>query len=164
VIEGPDSSGDPTDGTAADEGDRGRAFSEESSERDVGGRDRAGASSPASSAHQDLGDQPDVPSASTQGGQPGAQQEPGQQPLPELDVPELPKTPVKDISNPAHVRGALAFRLFWLFAVTAVAGLALNAFLDSSAAANVNTWLERLLPAELGVFGSAIGFYYGASR
>ena len=61
-----------------------------------------------------------------------------------------------------RVRSRLAYLLFWLFAVTVVAGIALNSFLDPEAASQLNDWLERLLPAEVGVFGSALGFYYGS--
>jgi hypothetical protein len=72
--------------------------------------------------------------------------------------------PFSTVANIDHVRGRLALNLFWLFAATAVGGILLTALIDPDSARQLNVWLDRLLPAQVGVLGSVLGFYYGTRR
>jgi hypothetical protein len=64
-----------------------------------------------------------------------------------------------------QVRSKVAFMLLYIFAGTiALTFLVLffNIFLkDSSTWTNVKDWIEAILPAETGLLGSAVGFYFG---
>ena len=82
----------------------------------------------------------------------------------ELTVGDDLSPPFRKATDPDSVRARLAEYLFYLFAATIAVGTLLIAFLDDSAANRVADWLTRLLPAELGVLGSAVGFYFGSKH
>lgn len=60
-----------------------------------------------------------------------------------------------------QVRGRLAVALTALFAITVVAALATAIFGSARAYKQAVDILRDLLPAELAILGSALGFYFG---
>jgi hypothetical protein len=65
---------------------------------------------------------------------------------------------VKDV----QVRGMLAGALIAIFALTIMAALLVAALADEQQVKSMRSLLDVLLPAETGLLGSAVGYYYGA--
>ena len=101
----------------------------------------------------------------TEGASPGGNQPPGEKEE-DLDVGGL--TPVslgkerKRVVGDVRVRGMLAGTLILIFGLTILAGLLVAALGDTEQTENMRSLLDVLLPAETGLLGSAVGYYYGA--
>lgn len=82
----------------------------------------------------------------------------------QVDDPEAPAIATKRqrVVGDSQVRGRLAGALTLLFAITVVAALATAIFGSRRADAQVVDILRDLLPAELAILGSALGFYFGS--
>jgi hypothetical protein len=81
----------------------------------------------------------------------------------QVDDPQSPAlaTARQRVVGEHRVRGRLAAALTALFAVTVLAALATAIFGSRRADAQVVDILRDLLPAELAILGSALGFYFG---
>jgi hypothetical protein len=82
----------------------------------------------------------------------------------QVDEPQTPAlaTARQRVVAEHRVRGRLAAALTALFAVTVLAALATAIFGSAAAYKQVVDILRDLLPAELAILGSALGFYFGA--
>jgi hypothetical protein len=81
-----------------------------------------------------------------------------------VDEPRTPALAAKRqrVVGDSQVRGWLGGVLMAIFAITVFAGLGTAIFGSHNAYSQVVDVLRDLFPAELGLLGSAIGFYFGS--
>jgi hypothetical protein len=82
----------------------------------------------------------------------------------DIEVPELlPRRVERPWTPEDQLRGRVTNWLLAIFTVTAV-GSFIGALWGDAHSTNTKELLQVLLPAETGLIGSAIGFYFGAKK